>query len=99
MCWLCSYQGDSLGKQLNDFIVKNIGFMDMNCISLQVSDYLLLQHPDAQGASKEDVFGHIQAHVLHPKVRMAGSIAVFVLMRARISIGKDVCVGGVDSAA
>ena len=22
MCWLCSYQGDPLGKQLNNFIIK-----------------------------------------------------------------------------
>jgi hypothetical protein len=46
MCWLCSYQGDPLGKQLNDFIIKNIGFMDMNCISQQVSDFLLLKQEE-----------------------------------------------------
>jgi hypothetical protein len=71
MCWLCSYQGDPLGKQLNDFIIKNIGFMDMNCISQQVSDFLLLKQEEAQEATKEDIFTHIQAHMLHPKVRMA----------------------------
>jgi hypothetical protein len=71
MCWLCSYQGSLLGKQLNDFIVKNIGFMEMNCISLQVSDFLLLREPTAQKASRQDVFQHIHGHMLHPKVRMA----------------------------
>jgi len=71
MCWLCSYQGNLLGKQLNDFIIKNIGFMEINCISLQVSDFLLLKEPSASHAKREDVFTHIQAHMLHPKVRMA----------------------------
>jgi hypothetical protein len=71
MCWLCSYQGDQLGKQLNDFIVKNIGFMDLECISQQVSDFLLLKLPTAEAAAKEDVFNHIHGHMLHPKVRMA----------------------------
>ena len=71
MCWLCSYQGETLGKQLNEFIVKNIGFMDMNCISQQVSDYLLLKKPEAEKAAKDDVFAHIHTHMLHPKVRMA----------------------------
>jgi len=71
MCWLCSYQGSLMGRQLNDFIVKNIGFMEMNCISLQVSDFLLLKEPNAEKAAKEDVFTHIHGHMLHPKVRMA----------------------------
>jgi hypothetical protein len=71
MCWLCSYQGDTLGKQLNEFIIKNIGFMDMNCISQQVSDYLLLKQPDADKAAKDDIFQHIHTHMLHPKVRVA----------------------------
>ncbi len=71
MCWLCSYQGNLLGKQLNEFIVKNIGFMEINCISLQVSDFLLLKEATAQNATKEDVFAHIHTHMLHPKVRMA----------------------------
>lgn len=71
MCWLCSYQGNPLGKQLNDFIVKNIGYMEINCISTQVSDYVLLREPDALNISKENVYSHIQTHMLHPKVRMA----------------------------
>ena len=71
MCWLCSYQGNALGKQLNEFIVKNIGFMEMQCISQQVSDFLLLKEPAAVKASKDDVFAHIHEHMLHPKVRMA----------------------------
>jgi len=71
MCWLCSYQGDELGKQLNEFIVQNIGFMEMNCISQQVSDFLLIKVPSADKASKDDIFTHIHAHMLHPKVRMA----------------------------
>ena len=71
MCWLCSYQGDTLGKQLNDFIVANIGFIDLNCISQQVSDFLILKHPDAEHADKEHVFIHIHSHMLNPKVRIA----------------------------
>jgi hypothetical protein len=71
MCWLCSYQGETLGKQLNDFIVTNIGFMDLNCISQQVSDFLLLKHPDAEDSDKEHVFTHIHMHMLNPKVRIA----------------------------
>jgi len=71
MCWLCSYQGNPLGKQLNDFIVKNIGYMEINCISTQVSDYVLLREPDAVNISKENVHSHIHSHMLHPKVRMA----------------------------
>jgi hypothetical protein len=71
MCWLCSYQGNPLGRQLNDFIVKNIGYMEINCISSQVSDYVLLREPDAQNISKENIYAHIHSHMLHPKVRMA----------------------------
>jgi hypothetical protein len=71
MCWLCSYQGEALGKQLNDFIVLNIGFMDLNCISQQVSDFLLLKHPEAEEADKQHVFTHIHTHMLNPKVRIA----------------------------
>lgn len=71
MCWLCSYQGNLLGKQLNDFVVKNIGYMEINCISQQVSDYVLLREPEALKASKDDVYLHIHDHMLHPKVRMA----------------------------
>ena len=63
MCWLCSYQGDELGKQLNEFIVQNIGFMEMNCISQQVSDFLLIKVPSADKASKDDIFTHSRAHV------------------------------------
>ena len=71
MCWICSYQGNLLGKQLNDFIVKNIGYMEINCIAQQVSDYILLREPNALNAAKDDVYSHIHAHMLHPKVRMA----------------------------
>lgn len=71
MCWLCSYQGEVLGKKLNDFIVLNIGFIDLTCISQQVSDFLLLKHPDAEGADRAQVFAHINTHMLHPKVRIA----------------------------
>jgi hypothetical protein len=35
MCWLCTYQGETLGKKLNEFIVKHIGVMDMQSISKQ----------------------------------------------------------------
>jgi hypothetical protein len=51
--------------------VKNIGYMEINCISQQVSDYILLREPDALNAAKDDVYSHIHAHMLHPKVRMA----------------------------
>ena len=71
MCWLCSYQGNLLGKQLNDFVVKNIGYMEINCISQQVSDYVLLREPEALKVAKDDVYAHIHEHMLHPKVRMA----------------------------
>ena len=71
MCWLCSYQGNLLGKQLNDFIVKNIGYMELNCISQQVSDFVFLKEPDAVNVSKDNVYAHIHDHMLHPKVRMA----------------------------
>lgn len=71
MCWLCSYQGNLLGKQLNDFVVKNIGYMEINCISQQVSDYILLRETEAIKATKDDIYLHIHDHMLHPKVRMA----------------------------
>ena len=71
MCWLCRYQGEPLGKQLADFVIKNIGYMDMQCISQQVSDFLILQQPDAVAAAVGDVFAHISSHMLHPRVRMA----------------------------
>lgn len=60
-----------MGKRLNHFIIKHVGLMDIHCISTQVSDFLLLQHPDAQGAQKETVQDHIEKHMLHPRVRIA----------------------------
>ena len=71
MCWLCTYQGETLGKKLNDFIVKHIGVMDMQCISKQVSDFLLLNEPTAEEASHEIIYEHVSKHMLHPRVRMA----------------------------
>jgi len=71
MCWLCTYQGEPLGKKVNHFIVRHIGVIDIQCISVQVSDFLLLQQPNAQGATREIVFEHISKHMLHPRVRIA----------------------------
>jgi hypothetical protein len=71
MCWLCTYQGETLGKKLNEFIVKHIGVMDMQSISKQVSDFLLLQEPLAEEATHEIVYEHVSKHMLHPRVRMA----------------------------
>ena len=53
------------------FIIKHIGIMDSYCIAQQVSDFLLLNEPLAQGATKEVVFEHIAKHMLHPRVRLA----------------------------
>ena len=38
---------------------------------LQVSDYMLLSEPTADGAEASHVQEHIQRHVLHPRVRIA----------------------------
>lgn len=69
MCWLCTFQGEPLGKKLNEFIIKHIGLMDMHCIAQQVSDFLLLNEKEAVNASKEHVYVHISVHMLHPRVR------------------------------
>ena len=45
--------------------------MDMHCISQQVSDFLLLNEPNANEAGKDHVHAHISTHMLHPKVRIA----------------------------
>lgn len=72
MCWLCTYQGEPLGKKLNHFIVKHIGVMDITCISVQVSDYLHLnQVNNLEGATSEVIHEHIAKHMLHPRVRIA----------------------------
>lgn len=71
MCWLCAYQGEQLGKRLNSFVVKHIGVIDIRCIALQVSDFLLVQEPTAEGADKDTVYEHIAKHMLHPRVRLA----------------------------
>ena len=70
-CWLCTMQGDLLGQRMQAFIVKNIGYMDMHCIAQQVSDFVLLQHPNAAGAAEPHVYQHILTHILHPRVRLA----------------------------
>lgn len=70
-CWLCSYQGEALGIKLNAFIVKHIGVMSIETIAMQVSDYLLIGEPAAEGADPADVQEHVQRHVLHPRVRIA----------------------------
>jgi len=71
MCWLCAFQGEPLGTKLNNFIIKYIGIMDMQCIAQQVSDFLLVSEPSAQGAEKDTVHEHISRHMLHPRVRIA----------------------------
>ena len=68
---MCLYCQESLGARLSAFIVRNIGVMDMRCIAQQVSDYLLLQVPDADGAGRDVVYEHIARHMLHPRVRLA----------------------------
>ena len=70
-CWLCSMQGEVLGARMQEFIIKNIGFMDLHCISQQVSDFILVQHGGAVGADEQAVHAHIMRHVLHPRVRLA----------------------------
>jgi hypothetical protein len=70
-CWLCSYQSEALGIKLNAFVVKHIGVMSIETIAMQVSDYLLISEPTAEGAEAKYVQEHIQRHVLHPRVRIA----------------------------
>ncbi len=64
-------QGEALGARLSAFIIRHVGIMDLACIAQQVSDFLLLQEPSAQGADKDTVLEHIARHMLHPKVRLA----------------------------
>ncbi len=77
MCWLCTYQGEPVGKKLNHFIIKHIGVIDTDCIAQQVSDYLTLNQSIQNGQtaptgiSKEIVYEHIAKHMLHPRVRIA----------------------------
>ncbi len=71
MCWLCTYQSETLGIKLNAFIVKHIGVMSIETISAQVSDFLLIKEPEAEGADPAHVQEHVQRHVLHPRVRIA----------------------------
>jgi len=71
MCWLCAFQGEALGARLTAFIVKHVGLMDLACIAQQVSDFLLLQVPDAVGADAPTIQEHIARHMLHPRVRIA----------------------------
>lgn len=71
MCFLCLFHKTPLGKHINDFIIANIGYMDLHCISQQVSDFVLVKRPGSEGIAKDDVFAHIITHMLHPRVRMA----------------------------
>jgi len=71
MCWLCAFQGEALGGRLAAFIVKHVGLMDIACIAQQVSDFLMLQVPDAVGADPATIQEHINRHMLHPRVRIA----------------------------
>ena len=71
MCWLCTYQGEKISSTLNDFVIQNIGFMDLTCIAQQLSDGLLLHQPDAQQADTNTMLLHITEHMLHPRVRIA----------------------------
>ena len=71
MCWLCTYQGEALGSKLNAFVIRHIGIMDMHCIARQVSDFLLLNEPSAEEATKDIVYEHIAKHMLQPRVRLA----------------------------
>ena len=64
-------QGESLGVRMQEFIIKNIGFMDLHCISQQVSDFILIKHPSTQGADENAIHTHIMQHILHPRVRLA----------------------------
>ena len=71
MCWLCAFQGEALGGKLTAFIVKHVGLMDLACIAQQVSDFLLVQVPNAEGADTATIQEHISRHMLHPRVRIA----------------------------
>ena len=70
-CWVCQCHGEEVATRMEGFIVKNCGAMDLHCIAQQVSDFILLQHLDAIGASEPEVYSHILTHVLHPRVRLS----------------------------
>lgn len=70
-CWLCRFQGETLGTKLSAFIVRHVGIMDPMCIAQQVSDFLLIEQPHADGAEADVVHEHIMRHMLHPRVRLA----------------------------
>ena len=71
MCWLCTYQGEPLGARLNTFIIRHVGIMDPACIAQQVSDFLMLNNPEAKGADPDTVQEHVSRHMLHPRVHIA----------------------------
>lgn len=63
--------GEQVGQTMQSFIASKIGVMELRCISQQVSDYVLLNHPNADGAAADNVYAHIVEHSLHPRVRLA----------------------------
>jgi hypothetical protein len=93
-CWLCSYQSEPLGIKLNAFVVKHIGVMSIETISMQVSDFLLLNEPASEGAESLDVQEHVQRHMLHPRVRFAVLLRQLLDFAALLQKGLVVMEGG-----
>jgi hypothetical protein len=79
-CWLCTFQVDEEAKRLMEFIVRSVGYIDIQNVSSQVSVFIHTRFKDAvdsdgapiqlEGASPQDVETHIRKHVLHPKIRI-----------------------------
>ena len=63
MCWLCTYQGEPLGARLNTFIIRHVGIMDPACIAQQVSDFLMLNNPEAKGADPDTMVASARAYI------------------------------------
>lgn len=54
-CWLCVYQNDKYAKQLNEFIVKNIGYIDIQNMSAQIEQHLTANVPNHSGYDRVTV--------------------------------------------
>lgn len=54
-CWLCVYQNDKYAKQLNEFIVKNIGYIDIQNMSAQIEQHLTANVPNHTGYDRVTV--------------------------------------------
>ena len=71
-CWLCLNSSNEQAQKLHQFMIANITTIDVDAMTEMIYSHLCELAPNAEGAEKSDIKGHIQGgHLLCPSLQIA----------------------------